>query len=1012
MYVDLIQNAALLVALCALYSLLSRLQQRHELWRKVCLGLLFGGVTIAGMMMPLHYAPGIIFDGRSIVLTLAGLFGGGICAAIAAVLAGAYRAFLGGAGIWAGLATIAVTPFLGLLFRRKADNHPERYGPLSLYGIGIVAHLAMLTCQLLLPWPGGLTVIQNIWLPVMLVFPATTLVIGLLIGNEEQRLVTQRKLAENQELLSKSQAIGNVGSWEYDIAEDTLLWSDQAFRIFGVDPEKFAVTYEAFLECVHPDDREAVDSAYTRSVDEGQDGYEIEHRIVRQDTGEIRFVQQRCLHHKDSAGRIVRSIGIVRDITGRKIFETQLRKERDRAQSYLDIAGVMIVALDTRGNILLINKKGCDILGYDAYELIGANWFELCLPERLREEVMGVFRQLMSGNIEPVEYYENPVLTKSGDERIIAFHSTFLHDENSSIIGGLFSGEDITERKKAEEALRRSEQELRVRNEILSVFLTASDEDMYSEVLSVIRKATKSRWGILGYIDENENWVCPSLTRDVWDECQIPAKHIIFPKEKWVGIWGRAMLEKKTFWSNEPFKVPEGHVPITRCIAVPVLYAGQLIGNIVLANKETPYHEADVALVEAIANQIAPILNARLQRDREERAREKLQEQFQQAQKLESVGRLAGGVAHDFNNMLSVILGHGEIVRQKLHPGDPLREDVEAILKAGRRSADLTRQLLAFSRKQTLQPEVLDLNDVIGDIEKMLHRLIGEDIALELALSGDLSPVKVDRGQMEQVIMNLAVNARDAMPTGGKLLIETSEVELDEAYAQSHPGVTPGRYVMLAVTDTGCGVDKEVLSQIFDPFFTTKEKGKGTGLGLSTVYGIVKQSGGNIWAYSEPGQGTTFKIYLPVTGEQAKTRVREAAQEEPTGGGEHILVVEDEEDLRGLLKMMLSRLGYKVSLAANGREALLLVEEKGLKPDLIITDVVMPGMSGSVLVERLRRNQPDLKVLFMSGYTDNAIVHHGVLDPGTPFIQKPFTIAQIAEKVRAVLRGQGAHDEP
>jgi two-component system cell cycle sensor histidine kinase/response regulator CckA len=389
---------------------------------------------------------------------------------------------------------------------------------------------------------------------------------------------------------------------------------------------------------------------------------------------------------------------------------------------------------------------------------------------------------------------------------------------------------------------------------------------------------------------------------------------------------------------------------------------------------------------------------------RNSQAQARLQEQLQQAQKMESIGRLAGGVAHDFNNMLSIIIGYGDLVYQKLHPGDPLREKVEEILKAGRRSADLTRQLLAFSRKQSLQPKVLDLNEVIRNIEKMLRRLIGEDLGLETVLSGDLPRVKVDPGQIEQVIMNLAVNARDAMPRGGKLLIETNEVELDDAYAQNHPSVAPGKYVMLALSDTGCGMEKEVLAHIFDPFFTTKEKGKGTGLGLATVYGIVKQSGGNIWAYSEPGQGSTFKIYLPVTGDQAEALAGEAAQKEPAVGGEHILVVEDEAALRGLFEAILSRLGYKVTLAANGGEALLLVEEKGLKPDLVITDVVMPGMSGSVLSGRLRRKQPDLKVLFMSGYTDNAIVHHGVLDPGTPFIQKPFTPRNLAEKVRAVLR--------
>lgn len=390
-----------------------------------------------------------------------------------------------------------------------------------------------------------------------------------------------------------------------------------------------------------------------------------------------------------------------------------------------------------------------------------------------------------------------------------------------------------------------------------------------------------------------------------------------------------------------------------------------------------------------------------------EKEQAKLQEQFQQAQKMESVGRLAGGVAHDFNNMLSIILGYGEIALDKLHQGDPLREDMQEIVEAGRRSAALTRQLLAFSRKQTLQPEVLDLNHLVRELDKMLHRLIGEDIELKLALAEDLGWVKVDPGQIDQVIMNLVINARDAMPKGGKLLIETADVELDTTYTEKHPGSKPGKYVMLAVTDTGCGMSKEILDQIFDPFFTTKEKDRGTGLGLSTVYGIVKQSDGNVWVYSEPGQGTTFKVYFPnaeAVEESAFVRPEAVA---PVTGGEHILVVEDEEGLRKLMASLLSQLGYTVTLAANGGEALLLVEEKGLKPDMVITDVIMPNMSGKVLIDRLRRDDPHLKALFMSGYTDNAIVNQGALDPRTPFIQKPFNIRDLGQKVQDVLRGGG-----
>ena len=318
--------------------------------------------------------------------------------------------------------------------------------------------------------------------------------------------------------------------------------------------------------------------------------------------------------------------------------------------------------------------------------------------------------------------------------------------------------------------------------------------------------------------------------------------------------------------------------------------------------------------------------------------------------------------------------------------------------------AQLTRQLLAFSRRQALQPQVLDLNGIVKGLEKMLQRLIGEDIELTTLLARGTGPCGDNPGQIKQVIMNLAVNARDAMPKGGKLTIETANVALDESYASQHAEVLPGRYVLLAITDTGCGMDRATVKRVFEPFFTTKEKDKGTGLGLATVHGIVKQSGGNIWVYSEPGKGTTFKIYLPQTQTDLAPKEAPIAQGDVRFEEVTILAVEDDPALRKLVKQMLDRLRCQVTVAANGGEALILVEEKGLRPDLLITDVVMPGMSGVVLVERLRRTQPDLKVLYMSGYTDNAIIHHGVLESGPPFIQKPFNFRDLTTKIELLLR--------
>ena len=393
------------------------------------------------------------------------------------------------------------------------------------------------------------------------------------------------------------------------------------------------------------------------------------------------------------------------------------------------------------------------------------------------------------------------------------------------------------------------------------------------------------------------------------------------------------------------------------------------------------------------------------ERRKAEAERDKLQEQLLQAQKMESIGRLAGGVAHDFNNMLSIILGYGEHILEQLKPEDPLRQQVNQMVEAGRRSAVLTGQLLAFSRRQTLQPRVVSINDVVTNLEKMLRRLIREDIELGIKLGPEIPSILVDPGQLEQVILNLAANARDAMPLGGKLLIETGLAELDGHYADTHRDVRPGKYVLLAMSDTGCGMSDEVRNKVFEPFFTTKERGKGTGLGLAMVYGIVKQSGGNIWVYSEPDKGTTFKIYIPLTDKEPDVGREPNFEAHSVGQGEHILVVEDEEMLRSFLETLLPRMGYRVTVVANGGEALLMMEEKGFKPDLILTDVVMPHMSGKELMNRLKRSHPNLKVIYMSGYTDNAVVHHGVLDPGTHFIQKPFTNKHLLSKLKEVLDG-------
>ncbi|HET9742880.1 MAG TPA: PAS domain S-box protein [Terriglobales bacterium] len=540
-----------------------------------------------------------------------------------------------------------------------------------------------------------------------------------------------------------------------------------------------------------------------------------------------------------------------------------------------------------------------------------------------------------------VQSYDPAILHSEGDKEILNYVSQHI---SVAIM-----------RKRQEEALRVSE--VRYRSLVESAVYGMYRSSVDGRFLDVNPALVK----MLGY-DSAEELLAVSMGRDIYVDAEERAKVIASHRQS-----GKLeTLELR-------WKKKDGH-PIT------VRLSG------------TPFRndKGETLGFEMIAEDVS-----------ERRA---LEDQLRQSQKMEAVGRLAGGIAHDFNNLLTVIKGYSELVLDELRSTDPLRGEVDEIKKAADRAAALTRQLLAFSRQQVLAPKVLDLNSVVVNMDKLLHRLLGEDIALCTVLGEGLGRVKVDPGQVEQVVMNLAVNARDAMPQGGKLTVETANVDLDESYAREHVSVKAGSYVMIAVTDTGTGMSEKVKARIFEPFFTTKEVGKGTGLGLSTVYGIVKQSGGYVWVYSELGIGSTFKVYLPRVDAALEASARQT-RAPARHGTETILLVEDEDGVRALMRQVLHRHGYNVLEARNGGEALLLCEKTEGKIDLLLTDVVLEQMSGRELAERLAKIRPDMKVLYASGYADDAIVHHGVLTQGVAFLQKPFTTESLARKVRYVLDG-------
>ena len=555
----------------------------------------------------------------------------------------------------------------------------------------------------------------------------------------------------------------------------------------------------------------------------------------------------------------------------------------------------------------------------------------------------------------PEEELTNP---RTGETRLFQTIKVPLALPGNNGLHILGVATDITERKRTEQALRDAEERYRLLFESNPQAMWVYDRDTL-EFLAVNGAA------VIHYGYSREEFLSMTI-KDIRSEADIAVLLDNLSAESGLNLAGTWKHRKK-----------DGTVVDVEIISHPLVFAGRN-AKLVLANDITERKRAEDALRETA-------------------------EQLRQSQKLEGIGQLAGGIAHDFNNLLTVINGFCSLAMRGLQAEDPLFGNLKEIKKAGDRATSLTRQLLAFSRRQVLQPKILNLDSVVSDMEKMLRRLIGEHIDLRAVLEPALGSVKADPGQVEQIILNLVVNARDSMPHGGKLTIETDNVYLDEEYVKHHVGAQAGPHVMLAVSDTGRGMDQRTQARIFEPFFTTKEVGKGTGLGLSTVYGIVMQSGGNIWVYSELGRGTTFKIYLPRVDEGAQEYKRTSDLDHTLRGTETILLVEDEEMLRKLAHQTLSMYGYRVLDAANGDEALSLSRQHQGSIQLLLTDVIMPAMSGGEVAGRVLESRPETRVLFMSGYTDDAIVHQGVLDQSANFIQKPFAPDSLARKVREVL---------
>jgi two-component system cell cycle sensor histidine kinase/response regulator CckA len=691
------------------------------------------------------------------------------------------------------------------------------------------------------------------------------------------------------------------------------------------------------LDLVHPDDRERSAAVLKRLV-QGGEVEAFENRCRARD-GTYRWL----LWSATPALEEKAVFAAARDVTERKQAEEALRESEERSRAIVDSSLDAILTIDDAGTIQSVNPMVGQVFGYAPHELLGQN-VSVLIPAKERAPHAEHLARYVRTGVKRILGQVREVEAVRKDGSLLPIE---IQISEFRVLGRrFFSGtmRDLTRFKEAEAAGRRQHEILQGVFDHIPVMIALLDERGAPVVVN-------REWErILGWRLEETRSL--DLLAEMYPERSY-RDHVL-------AFFGAA--ERR--WAELKTRTKEGSL-------IDIAWA-------------------TIRLSDGTAIAIGEDLSER----------KRLEQQLWQSQKLEAVGRLAGGIAHDFNNVLNVIMGYAEMLARPL-PVDGLeRKKIAKIQKAAERAASLTRQLLAFSRQQVLQPRVLDLGSVVADVMGMLKRSIGEDIELR-STARAAGRVRADPGQLEQVLLNLAVNARDAMPNGGRLTIETSDVEIDESYSRRHSPVVEGRYVMVAVSDNGQGMDRATQSRIFEPFFTTKAKGKGTGLGLSTVYGIVKQSGGYIWVYSEPGVGTTFKVYLP------RVDAEVASPEPPVPGHgavtETILVVEDQEAGREMIAEILGAEGYRILAAGDGSEAQELVRRSPERIDLLLTDVVMPRMSGNDLARALAAQHPEMRVLYMSGYTSDVISHHGVLDEGVMFLQKPFTPAALSKRVRQAL---------
>lgn len=835
-------------------------------------------------------------------------------------------------------------------------------------------------------------------------------------GLQEEILLRERaeeELRLSHEQLALALRAGESGTFDWDLRTNRFVWSAEIESVYGFAPGKFGCDAKDWEKLVLPEDLPIAGAATEESFKTGE--YVSEWRIRRHSDGEIRWILAQGKVIFDDAGNPVRMIGLNSDVTTRKQMEQDLRLSQEQFSNAFEYAPIGIGLVSPAGRWLEVNKALCDLLGYTTAEMLQKTFQEITHPDDLQADLRYV-GQMLSGEIRSYRM-EKRYFHKSGRVVWIALSVSLVRDKNGRPLHFISQVEDITARKHTDEELRRINRALvTLSNGNQALMRATTESELLHEICRVIVRDGGYRMAWVGFAENDSDKSVRIAAADGADGGYLKELRITWGDTlTGRGPTGRAIRTGRAAVCRDALTDPD-FAPwrddavkrgFRSSAALPLLIDGATIGVLTIyADEVDSFNSEELKLLAALADNLSygiTALRVSQQKQRAEDALKQAQDSLHKSQKMEALGQLAGGVAHDFNNLLGVIMGYTDLLEKDISAEASSMQRITAIRKSAERAAALTSQLLAFSRRQVLQPRVQSLNALVTDTEAILRRLIGEDIEIVVSLDPELGNVRVDPSQIVQVIINLAVNARDAMPDGGKITIETANVRTADEIRRPGPSLPRGDYVMFSLADIGTGMDEVTMSHVFEPFFTTKPLGKGTGLGLATVFGIVQQSGGTIFLDSELGKGSTFRIYLPRVTQAPEEVLLQITPAAPVRASETVLLVEDEEPMREMLIEHMEACGYRVIFAANGGNALTIAEQYAGQIDLLVTDVIMPQMSGPALVGSLLKTRPGMKVMYMTGYTADKLGDSTLLESEAGVIEKPFSLDEFDRRVRSIL---------